>query len=250
MNDKILNIELEFNLDINCIPKLINVLMNKNNNYTKIYFELIQENFGLSKDYLDILKKEEIEREKREINIKEAINYKNSLEDEIYKTRDKIISKGELYGYYTQEEKEKLINEIEVLMQWLYSEDEDLYDLDKLKEKSSKMKNILDKIYLRYNAWQALKNKYYEIQSLFHEKAKICISLEDKIKKKEKVDINMNTLNKINQLLEKKYDYLDIKIHEIDKEYKYNMPSITADDLQNDMNKFNKNKEQIKKGKI
>ena len=112
------------------------------------------------------------------------------------------------------------------------------------------MKNILDGIYLRYNAWQKLKDKFYEIKSLFHEKAKICISLEDKIKKGEKTDINMNTLIKIKQLLEKEYDNLDIKIHEVDKEYKYNMPSITADDLQGIMNKMDKNIEQIKCGKI
>ena len=254
INDKTkiknINFELEYNLDINCIPKLIHVLMIENNCNKEINFELIRKNFGLPNDYLDILKKEEIERENRDLNIKEAINFKNSLEDDIYKARDKIISKGELYGYYTNEEKEKLINEIDKLMKWLYSEDEDLYNLIKLKEKSSEMKNILDKIYLRYNEWQKLKNKFFEIKSLFHEKARICISLEDKIKKGENTDINMNTLIKIKQLLEKEYDNLDTKIHEVDKEYKYNMPSITADDLQDIMNKMDKNIEQIKCGKI
>ena len=247
---KNINFELEYNLDINCIPKLIHVLMIENNCNKEINFELIRKNFGLPNDYLDILKKEEIERENRDLNIKEAINFKNSLEDDIYKARDKIISKGELYGYYTNKEKEKLINEIDKLMKWLYSEDDDLYNLIKLKEKSSEMKSILDKIYLRYNEWQKLKNKFFEIKSLFHEKARICISLEDKIKNGEKTDINMNTLIKIKQLLEKEYDNLDIKIHEVDKEYKYYMPSITADDLQDIMNKMDKNIEQIKSGKI
>ena len=83
--------------------------MIENNCNKEINFELIRKNFGLPNDYLDILKKEEIERENRDLNIKEAINFKNSLEDDIYKARDKIISKGELYGYYTNEEKEKLI---------------------------------------------------------------------------------------------------------------------------------------------
>jgi len=248
-NKKIINIEVEYNLDINCIPNLNKVFMILNEENTIILnFEVIKENFGLSRKYLDILKKEEMERDKNDLMIKEAISFKNSLEDDIYKTRDKIDTKGELNGYFTEQEKNKLLDEMEQLMKWLYSEDEDLYNLTKLKEKSLEMKNILDQIYARFNEWKKLKDYYDKIISLFNEKIIYYTSLEDKIKKGEKVDINSEDIIKIKKLIQKEFNNFEIKIYELDKEQKYKMPSMTINDLQNIMNSLNEKIEKIKYG--
>ena len=248
-NKKIINIEVEYNLDINCIPNLNKVFMILNEeNIIILNFEVIKENFGLSRKYLEILKKEEMERDKNDLMIKEAISFKNSLEDDIYKTRDKIDTKGELNGYFTEQEKNKLLDEMEQLMKWLYSEDEDLYNLTKLKEKSLEMKNILDQIYARFNEWKKLKDYYDKIISLFNEKIIYYTSLEDKIKKGEKVDINSEDIIKIKKLIQKEFNNFEIKIYELDKEQKYKMPSMTINDLQNIMNSLNEKIEKIKYG--
>ena len=244
---KIMNIDIEYNLDINCIPKMTNVIMYlKKDNFINLNFELIKENFGLPQKYLDILKKEENERDKNDSKIKEAISFKNNLEDDIYKTRNKIDTKGELNGYYTQQEKEKLTKEMEKLMKWLYSEDEDLYDLVKLKEKSYEFKNLLEQIYKRFNEWKNLKDYYDKVIALINEKIIYYTSLEDKIKKGENVEIKFDDIIKIKQLIQKEYNNLEIKIYEVDKEQKYKTPSLTSNDLENIMNSLNEKIEKIK----
>ena len=212
-NKKIIDVEVEYKLDINCIPKLSKVSMNlsKECNIINLNYELIKENFGLPKKYLDILKKEEIERDKNDLMIKEAISFKNSLEDDIYKTRDKIDSKGELNEYCTKHEKEKLTYEMDKLMEWLYSEDDDLYNLTKLKEKSFEMKNILEQIYSRFNAWKKLKDHYDKAMSFFNEKILFYTSLEDKIKNGEKVDIKLKDVIEIKKIIQKEFNNLELK---------------------------------------
>ena len=246
--NKIMNIDIEYNLDINCIPKLTNVIMylKKDKNFINLNFELIKENFGLPKKYLDILRKEENERDKNDSKIKEAISYKNNLEDDIYKTRNKIDPKGELNGYYTEQEKEKLVNEMEKLMKWLYSEDDDLYDLVKLKEKSYEFRNLLEQINKRFNEWKKLKECYDKVITLINEKILYYTNLEDRIKKGEKVDIKLDDIIKIKELIQKEYNNLELKIYEVDKEQKYKMPSLTSNDLENIMNSLNDKIEKIK----
>jgi hypothetical protein len=160
-NIKITKIELLYDLDINCLPKLSKATMyNSFNNVMDLNFELIKENFGLSRDSLDYLKMQEIERDKKDLIIKESITYKNSLEEYIYNTRDKMDKKGQFEGYYTPQEKEKLIDEMDKLMKWLYSDDKDIYNIIKLEQNSLPMKSISEPIYSRYNEWKQLNEQY------------------------------------------------------------------------------------------
>ena len=249
-NIKITKIELLYDLDINCLPKLFKATMyNSFNNVMNLNFELIKENFGLSKDSLDYLKFQEIERDKKDLIIKESITYKNSLEEYIYNTRDKMDKKGQFEGYYTPQEKEKLIDEMDKLMKWLYSDDKDIYNIIKLEQNSLPMKSISEPIYSRYNEWKQLNEQYNIMKQLITEKTSYYTSLEDKIKKGEVTDININSdkISKIQQLIQQEFNNLEVIIYQTDKEQKIKMPSIKSNDVQNLINKFNKKIENILK---
>ena len=249
-NIKITKIELLYDLDINCLPKLFKATMyNSFNNVMNLNFELIKENFGLSKDSLDYLKFQEIERDKKDLIIKESITYKNSLEEYIYNTRDKMDKKGQFEGYYTPQEKEKLIDEMDKLMKWLYSDDKDIYNIIKLEQNSLPMKSISEPIYSRYNEWKQLNEQYNIMKQLITEKTSYYTSLEDKIKKGEVTDININLdkISKIQQIIQQEFNNLEVIIYQTNKEQKIKMPSIKSNDVQNLINKFNKKIENILK---
>ena len=249
-NIKITKIELLYDLDINCLPKLFKATMyNSFNNVMNLNFELIKENFGLSKDSLDYLKFQEIERDKKDLIIKESITYKNSLEEYIYNTRDKMDKKGQFEGYYTPQEKEKLIDEMDKLMKWLYSDDKDIYNIIKLEQNSLPMKSISEPIYSRYNEWKKLNEQYNIMKQLITEKTSYYTSLEDKIKKGEVTDININLdkISKIQQIIQQEFNNLEVIIYQTDKEQKIKMPSIKSNDVQNLINEFNKKIENILK---
>ena len=243
-------IELYYDLDINCLPKLSKAYMYQKNKTNFLNYELIKENFGLIKSGLDFLKNEEIEQEKKDNMIKESISYKNSLEEYIYKTRDKIDIKGELSDYITKNEKEKLIDEMDKLMKWLYSDDKDLYNKTKLEMNSSEMKNISEPIYQRFNEWKLLNEYYLKLQNLITEKTLFYTSLEEKIKKGENVDINitLDKLYKIQKIIQEEFNNLERKMYQTEKESKINMPSIKANDVLNIINIFEQKIENIIKG--
>ena len=249
-NIKITKIELLYDLDINCLPKLFKATMyNSFNNVMDLNFELIKENFGLSRNSLDYLKMQEIERDKKDLIIKESITYKNSLEEYIYNTRDKMDKKGQFEGYYTPQEKEKLIDEMDKLMKWLYSDDKDIYNIIKLEQNSLPMKSISEPIYSRYNEWKQLNEQYNIMKQLITEKTSYYTSLEDKIKKGEVTDININLdkISKIQQIIQQEFNNLEVIIYQTDKEQKIKMPSIKSNDVQNLINEFNKKIENILK---
>ena len=245
--EPILRVEIHYSLDINGISRLNKVLMViTENNVKELNYEMISENFGLPKDGLDILKLEESENDKKDLNIKEANDYKNSIEEYIYKTRDKINDKGELVGYFTQQEKEALIEKMDNLMKFLYSENEDLYNKIKLEEKSLEMKQISEPIYSRYNAWKQLRQYYKKMESLITEKLLFYTDLEDKIKKGERKDMSLEDLINIQQLIQKEFNNLELKLYEYDNEQKTQMPKVTINDVQNMIDNFNVNIEKIK----
>ena len=115
-----------------------------------------------------------------DITIHEAISYKNSLEQYIYDTRDKLEGNGQLKEYCTEQEKKNLNIKMDELMNWLYNDKqkEDLYDKKKLEEKSKGMKQIGDKIYKRYNEWNKLNEKYKRLESIINDTLNILLMLK------------------------------------------------------------------------
>ena len=59
--------------------------------------------------------------------------------------------------YITPNEQNELPNLMNTLYNWLYSEDEEIFNLKKLEEKSKDMLNIGNKLYSRFNNWIHLK---------------------------------------------------------------------------------------------
>jgi hypothetical protein len=76
------------------------------------------------------------------------------------------------------------------------------------------------------------------------------ISLEEKIKKGENVDINitLDKLYKIQKIIQEEFNNLERKMYQTEKESKINMPSIKANDVLNIINIFEQKIENIIKG--
>ena len=141
---------------------------------------------------------------------------------------------------------EIVIEKMDNLMKFLYSENEDLYNKIKLEEKSLEMKQISEPIYSRYNAWKQLREYYKKMESLITEKLLFYTDLEDKIKKGERKDMSLEDLSNIQQLVQKEFNNLELKLYEYDNEQKTQMPKVTINDVQNMINNFNVNIEKIK----
>ena len=134
-------------------------------------------------------------------------------------------------------------------MKWLYSDDKDIYNIIKLEQNSLPMKSISEPIYSRYNEWKQLNEQYNIMKQLITEKTSYYTSLEDKIKKGEVTDININSdkISKIQQIIQQEFNNLEVIIYQTDKEQKIKMPSIKSNDVQNLINEFNKKIENILK---
>ena len=70
-------------------------------------------------------------------------------------------------------------------------------------------------------------------------------SLEEKIKKREKVNIKLENIYNAQQLIQQEFKNLELKINKSNKELKTKMPSITANDVQTMINIFNEKIENI-----
>ena len=237
------DIELEYELNINCIPKLIKVtIVNE-----KIKFDLIKQNFGISQEKLGNFQNEEIGRDENDLIMKEVIAYKNDLEDYIYKLRDKINSE-KAKVLFNDKEKENLVEEMDKVMQWLYSNDEDLYNIHKLEEKSKNMKQLGDIFLSKLYDWDGIKQNLTKMETLLYEKLAYFASMEEQIKRGEKKDMTIETINKINEYIQKEFNNFEAKMYEIDIADKTKEPKINVNDIENMLNIFNDNINKMEKG--
>ena len=237
------DIELEYELNINCIPKLIKAtILNE-----KIKIDLIKQNFGISQEKLENFQNEEIGRDENDLIMKEVIAYKNDLEDYIYKLRDKINSE-KAKGLFNDKEKENLVEEMDKVMQWLYSNDEDLYNIHKLEERSKNMKQLGDIFLSKLYDWDGIKQYLTKMETLLYEKLAYFASMEEQIKRGEKKDMTIETINKINEYIQKEFNNFEAKMYEIDIADKTKAPKINVNDIENMINTFNDNINKMEKG--
>ena len=260
------NLNLIYNLDINCIPQLVkayiseqyidqNNNMNQNPNIikdqikevqTQVKFELTEINFGTPNTILNEYINREKEQENNDKIYHESIGYKNSLEQYIYDTRNKIEENGQLNGYFTEKEKGELMKKMDELMDWLYSEDKDLYNKNKLEEKSKDMKKIGDKIYKRYNEWNSLNEKFDKLQSVLNDTIMNISNDEMKIKAGQKSDLNNEIIIKIKELIKKTFVEIAEKKKIIDKKDFTNFPPISPEEIDMMINYFKNSINKIK----
>ena len=208
---------------------------------TPIKAELYQINFGTPNNIL----KQYIDREKmqnnEDITIHEAISYKNSLEQYIYDTRDKLEENGQLKEYCTEQEKKNLNIKMDELMNWLYNDEqkEDLYDKKKLEEKSKGMKQIGDKIYKRYNEWNKLNEKYKRLESIINDTIEYTSYVEMDIKNGKKTNLKEEDIGKIKDLVKNTFVKISAKKNLTDKKDYKNLPPVFPDEIDMIINEFN-----------
>lgn len=243
-DNKEVSLEFEYGLNINCFPKINKIICKDNNEQIKISLKSV--NYGLTKEYLDLYRNEEMQRDEQDLVMKEVIKYKNYLEEYIYKTRNIVENDENLSKYLTQQEKEKLVLEMDILMEWLYSEDKDLYNIEKLEKKSKAMKQLGDLMYYRLNGWDKIKENYEKVESFLYEKLSLFIGMEEEFNRGKNTEIKIYNISKIKEYIQKEFNNLGTKIYDIDVADKSKKPTININDLENMVNVINQNIEKIK----
>lgn len=206
---------------------------------TPIKAELLQINFGTPKDILNEYINRENNQNKEDAIIHQAIGYKNYLEQYIYDNREKINENGKLKGYFTEDEKNELTKKMDELMDWLYSDDKDLYNKDKLEEKSKDMIELGDEINSRYNEWNNLNEKYEKLESIINDTIMNVTNEEIKIKEGKKADLYEEDIAKFKELVKDTFEKIAEKKKLSDKKEFTKMPPVFTDEIDMLINSFN-----------
>ena len=160
--------------------------------------------FGTPKGIIDQYTYREISQTKEDDLFHEASGFKNSLEQYIYATKEKLDSK--LKGYYIDTERQNLTQYMDKLMEWLYSEDEKLYDMETLKAKSKDTKTLGDEIYKRQELWEELENNFKIFNSTIDELETQYKTEQEKFDKKQFTYVTGDDLKIISDLIKKAID--------------------------------------------
>ncbi len=160
---------------------------------TKLDIKQVDCLFGTANGILQKLIQKEKEQSKDDELFKKIAHRKNSIEQYIYSTREKMDSKFK--DYILPEEKEQLPKLMNTLYDWLYSEDENIYNLDSLNSKSKDMYKVGDPIYSRYSNWESLEENINLLE-------KAILEIGEKLKnEKETVNLNKDDFDKLNKLI-------------------------------------------------
>ena len=196
---------------------------------TQLDVDVVETLFGTSKGILEQYLKREKDQAKEDEIFREASRLKNSLEQYIYSTKEKLDS--QLKGYYTDAEKGDLTKFMDELMNWLYSEDEKLYDKPTLEAKSKNMKTLGDEIYKRCDNWTTIRNNYNIFESTVNELTTQVKTEEDKLAKKQFTYITNEDAVKINQLIKDAVENAKKKHEQTDKAPQIQVPPVQPDDV-------------------
>ena len=165
--------------------------------------------FGTPKGILEQYKRREVFQTLEDTKFKEASSLKNSLEQYIYSTKEKLDSK--LKGFYVDTERTNLTKYMDQLMEWLYSEDEKRYDKTTLEEKSKDMKTLGDEIYKRNELWNELEQNFNTFNTTYNEIDTQYKKEKDKFDKKQFTYVTGEDLQKIEELIKNSADNAEKK---------------------------------------
>jgi len=137
--------------------------------------------------------------------LKNAVNRRNEIENTIYSTRIKM--QDELANYIQNDEKNALPPLMDEVENWLYSGDEAVYDKNILESKSSKLVELTNKIYGRFNAWKNLEEALVFLDNYTQENVnkvnQLCESnMKDFINSEEMFNLIFNSNKQLNDLKE------------------------------------------------
>ena len=207
-------------------PKMKEV---KTETETKLDADIVEILYGIPKGMLESFRAREKTQTKDDNIFREASSLKNSLEQYIYATKEKLDSK--LKGYYTDKERQDLTKFMDELMTWLYSEDEKLYDKPTLEKNSKNMKTLGDEIYKREENWTNLRNNYNIFESTANEKKEWVSKEEEKLNKKQFTYLTTEDIAKINQLIADAVQNATKKRETIEKAPQIQQPPILPDEI-------------------
>ncbi|HCB94698.1 MAG TPA: hypothetical protein DEP65_02895, partial [Ruminococcus sp.] len=166
---------------------------------SKLTVDQVEILFGTPKGILEQYTKRENLQTTEDSLFRQASSLKNSLEQYIYTTKEKLDSV--LKGFYTEDERKNLTQYMDKLMEWLYSEDELLYDMKALEEKSKDMKTLGDEIYNRNKLWLDLDKNFITFEGVANELSAQCKAEKEKLEKKQFTYVTAEDITKIEELI-------------------------------------------------
>ena len=132
-------------------PKTQKVKRERNN---KCPINISESNFGTPQAILNQYLQREVSQETDDKTFNIASSKKNELEQYIYNTREKF--NNVLKPHVLPLEKEQLSKHMDVLLEWLYSGDEDIFNKAVLEVKGKDMLTLGNTIYSRMMNWNQL----------------------------------------------------------------------------------------------
>ena len=124
---------------------------------------------------------------------------KNELEQFIYNTREKF--NHNFKDYVTPEEKEALTKLMDALLEWLYSDDEQLYNKNTLDLKSKDMMELGKVLYTRFDNWTKLEENIQLFEKGI-EKINVAVKAEsDKLANKQQTYLTPEDFESIDKLI-------------------------------------------------
>ena len=160
---------------------------------------------------------------------RQASAFKNSLEQYIYTTKEKLDSV--LKGYYTDDERKNLTQFMDKTYEWLYSEDEKLYDMKTLEEKSKDMKTLGDEIYNRNKLWLELEKNFYTFEGVVNELSAQYNTEKEKLENKQFTYVTPDDIKKIDELITNAIDNAKKKRELCDPAPKIKKPPVDPSDV-------------------
>lgn len=134
-------------------------------NINPCIINIIEQNYGLSRNILDNLISIEQFQEKEDQELSLVHSKRNEIEQFIYKTRDKL--EHDLNDYVLKDELPILVEEMDMITKWFYSEDPLIEDMKTLSEKTQKLNSVGQVIYKRYYDWENLSTAFTQINLVF-----------------------------------------------------------------------------------
>ena len=166
---------------------------------SKLTVDQVEILFGTPKGILEQYTNRENLQTSEDMIFRQASAFKNSLEQYIYTTKEKLDSV--LKGYYTDEERKNLTQFMDKTYEWLYSEDEKLYDMKTLEEKSKDMKTLGDEIYNRNKMWLDIEKNFYTFEGVVNELNTQFKTEKEKLEKKQFTYVTPDDIKKIEELI-------------------------------------------------
>ena len=196
---------------------------------SKLDIDITEILFGTPKGILEKYQNKEKSQSNEDQIFHEASHLKNSLEQYIYDTREKLGT--QLQGFYTDKEKTDLTKYMDELMAFLYQEDESIYDKQTLLKNSKNMKDLGDAIYKRCNDWNKLISNYSIFESEVNDLTTQVKNEEEKLNKKQYVYVTAEDVEKIHGLINDAIANAKKKHDLTDKAPKINYPPVMPDEV-------------------